>query len=132
MNDLCPCGSKQNYTACCGAIITGKKEASTCLELMKSRYSAYVKADINYLILSHHSKTRPPKRERLSIKKWAESVQWMQLIIVNTSDGLSSDTKGHVEFKALYFENGQINQIHEKSLFQRENGKWVYVSGEHI
>jgi len=132
MNDLCPCGSKQNYADCCGAIINGKREAVTCLELMKSRYSAYTKADINYLILSHHSKTRPTAKERNGIKQWAESVRWMQLIIVNTRNGTATDNEGHVEFKALYFEDGQIQQIHEKSLFQRENGKWIYVSGAHF
>lgn len=132
MNKICPCGSKQNYEACCGSIISGKRNAQTCLELMKSRYSAYTKADINYLMLSHHSKTRPKQKERMGIKLWAESVRWMQLIIVNTWDGAATDKEGHVEFKALYFEDGKIQQIHEKSLFQRENGKWVYVSGVHF
>lgn len=131
MIKTCPCGSKQNYADCCGAIISGKRNAATCLELMKSRYSAYTKADINYLMLSHHSKTRPVNKERKGIQKWAKSVRWMQLIIVNTWNGNLSDNEGHVEFKALYFENGLIQQIHEKSLFQRENGKWVYVSGAH-
>lgn len=131
MNESCPCGSKEEYADCCGAIISGKRNATTCLVLMKSRYSAYTKADINYLMLCHHSKTRPANKERNSIKRWAESVRWMQLIIVNTWDGTASDNEGKVEFKALYFENGQIGQIHEKSLFQRENGKWVYVSREH-
>ena len=131
MNEICACGSKQNYINCCGAIISGKRNATTCLELMKSRYTAYTKADINYLLLSHHSKTRPPQKEGKSIKQWAESVRWMQLVIVNSWNGLAHDNEGYVEFKALYFEAGQIGQIYEKSLFQRENGKWVYVSGKH-
>ena len=132
MNDNCPCGSKLNYVDCCGAIISGKRNATTCLELMKSRYSAYTKTNINYLMLSHHSKTRPQQKERLGIKLWAESVRWMQLIIVNTWDGTANDKEGYVEFKALYFEDGQMKQIHEKSLFQHENGLWVYVSGKHF
>ncbi|MCY1722966.1 YchJ family metal-binding protein [Prolixibacteraceae bacterium Z1-6] len=131
MNDLCPCGSKQDYTVCCGAIISDQREAGTALELMKSRYTAYTNADIDYLMRSHHSSTRPIK-ERKSIKRWAESVKWMQLIILNTWDGTSSDEKGYIEFKALFLENGQINQIHEKSFFKREKEKWVYVSGAHF
>ncbi len=130
MNETCPCNSNQNYTECCGAIISGKREATTCLELMKSRYSAYTKADINYLMLSHHSSTRPTK-DRKAIQLWTKSVKWMQLIIVNTWNGSASDNEGYVEFKALYFEDGKIKQIHEKSFFQRENKKWVYVSGVH-
>lgn len=132
MNTNCPCGSKLSYADCCGAIIRGKRNAATSLELMKSRYSAYTKADINYLMLSHSSKTRPHQKERQGLKLWAKSVSWMQLNIVNTWDGKETDAEGYVEFKALYFEDGQIRQIHEKSFFQRENGKWVYVSGVHF
>lgn len=132
MNEICPCGSKRNYADCCATIISGKRKAETCLELMKSRYSAYTKANINYLMRSHHSKTRPSVKERSGIIQWAESVRWMQLLIVNTWDGNADDKKGFVEFKALYFENGKIQQLHEKSLFERENGKWVYVSGVHF
>ncbi|MGL5318935.1 MAG: YchJ family metal-binding protein, partial [Bacteroidales bacterium] len=40
-------------------------------------------------------------------------------------------TTGYVSFRALYFENGKIDQIHEDSFFEKENGKWVYVSGTH-
>ena len=130
-NNICPCGSKQNYSDCCGAIINRKREAATCLELMKSRYTAYTLADVNYLMLSHHSGTRPATSERKGIKKWAESVKWMQLIIVDTWNGTTNDTEGYVEFKAMYFDNGQLSQVHEKSFFKRENKRWVYVSGIH-
>ncbi len=132
MKELCPCGSKQKYADCCGAIINRKREATTSLELMKSRYSAFTIADIDYLMRSHDSKTRPTLKERKGIKRWAESVRWLQLIIVDIQDGNATDNEGYVEFKALYFENGQINQIHERSLFRKENGKWVYVSGVHF
>ena len=53
----------------------------------------------------------------------------MGLTVLHTEDGDSSNEVGTVEFKALYIENGELSQIHEKSLFQRENEKWVYVSG---
>lgn len=131
MNNFCPCGSKQKYEDCCGAIINRKREAATCLELMKSRYTAYTQGNIEYLMLSHHSSTRPTGKERKGIKQWAESVKWMQLRIVNIWGGNEQDTEGYVEFKALYFEKGQISQIHEKSFFKRENKRWVYISGVH-
>jgi len=130
MSTTCPCGSKNEYSDCCGAIINGKRNASTAEELMRSRYSAFVKADIDYLMRSHHSKTRPLK-ERKDIETWTKSVQWMGLVILNTAAGQINDLKGHVEFRALYLESGRMEQIHENSLFEKENGKWVYVSGEH-
>ena len=131
MQNLCPCGSGQVFANCCEAIISGKKDALTAQELMRSRYTAFTQANIDYLMRSHSVKTRPVK-ERKSIEKWAKSVVWMGLTIIQTQAGEASDELGYVEFKALYLENGKPQQIHEKSLFQRENGKWVYVSGEHF
>ena len=53
-------------------------------------------------------------------------------MILNTQDGEVTDDTGYVEFRAMYMEDGQMQQIHEKSLFKRENQKWVYVSGVHF
>ncbi len=131
MQNRCPCGSGLTYADCCEPIISGRKEAITAQQLMRSRYTAFTKANVDYLMRSHSAKTRPIK-ERKSIEKWAKSLNWMGLTILDTQDGEANDEIGYVEFKALYLENGRPQQIHEKSLFQRENGIWVYVSGEHF
>ena len=129
MNTLCPCGSNQPFHQCCAPIISGLKDADTAEALMRSRYTAFTKADVDYLLRSHHSRTRPT-RERKSIKQWAQSVQWMGLVVLKSEAGQAADQMGIVEFRALYLENGQMQQIHERSSFEREQGKWVYVSGE--
>jgi SEC-C motif-containing protein len=131
MQNICPCGSGFSFSACCEPIISGRKDAATARELMRSRYTAFTLANVDYLMRSHSAKTRPIK-ERKSIEKWAKSVVWMGLTILDTQAGEPGDEVGYVEFKALYLENGKPEQIHEKSLFQRENGKWVYVSGVHF
>ena len=131
MPDLCPCGSGLLFANCCQPIISGKKEALTAQELMRSRYTAFTQANVDYLMRSHSAKTRPIK-ERKSIEKWAKSVNWMGLTIIQTQAGDANDEIGYVEFKALYLENGKPQQIHEKSLFEREKGIWVYVSGVHF
>jgi len=130
MQNLCPCGSSLSFSVCCEPIISGKKDAVTAQELMRSRYTAFTKANVDHLMRSHSAKTRPVKESK-SIEKWAKSVVWMGLTIIQTQAGEARDETGYVEFKALYLENGKPQQIHEKSLFQRENGKWVYVSGVH-
>lgn len=130
MQNLCPCGSGLSYSACCEPIISGRNEAVTAQALMRSRYVAFTLADVDYLMRSHSAKTRPVK-DRKSIEKWAKSVNWMGLAILETHAGEASDEIGTVEFKATYLENGKLQQIHEKSLFHCENGKWVYVSGVH-
>lgn len=130
MQNLCPCGSGLSYSACCEPIISGRNEAVTAQALMRSRYVAFTLANVDYLMRSHSAKTRPVKN-RKNIEKWAKSVNWMGLTILETQTGEASDEIGTVEFKATYMENGKLQQIHEKSLFHRENGKWVYVSGVH-
>jgi len=131
MNILCPCGSTLTYQACCGLIISGAREAATCQELMRSRYVAFTMHNVDYLMRSQHSETRSVK-ESGQIKKWAQSVQWMGLTILHTQEGEATDQIGYVEFRALYLEGGKMQQIHENSLFKRENQKWVYVSGVHF
>ena len=128
MHSLCPCGSGQLLVSCCNPIVSGVNDAITAQELMRSRYTAFTQANIDYLMRSHSAKTRPVKESK-SIEKWAKSVVWMGLTIIQTQAGEAGDKIGYIEFKALYFENGKPEQIHEKSLFQRENGKWRYVSG---
>ncbi len=131
MSNLCPCGSQKDKNDCCLAIISGKRDAKTASELMRSRYTAFTLADGVYLMRSHHSQTRPV-REQKSIEAWAKSVQWMGLVILGTQAGEAPDHTGFVEFRALYLEGGKMQQIHEKSLFKREHGKWVYFSGTHL
>lgn len=129
MQTLCPCGSKKESKDCCLLIINGEKEAKTAEDLMRSRYTAFTLANIDYLMRSQHSKTRDLK-DKKNIQNWAASVLWTGLQVLETKAGTVRDESGFVEFKALYVEHGKLQQIHEKSLFRRENNKWVYVSGE--
>lgn len=98
---------------------------------MRSRYTAFTIANADYLMKSHHISTRPVK-EKEEIKNWAQSVKWMGLSIINTIKGQINDKEGMVEFKALYMDKGQLQAIHEKSLFRKEKGMWFYVSGQHV
>lgn len=130
MQNLCPCGSTLNYMDCCGAIIEGVTPALTAEQLMRSRYTAFTLANADYLMKSWHTKTRNVK-EKVSIRHWAKSVKWIKLEIINKSGGEQTDRQGFVKFRAVYFENGGVEQIMENSYFEKENDLWVYVSGEH-
>ncbi|HNW49567.1 MAG TPA: YchJ family metal-binding protein [Prolixibacteraceae bacterium] len=129
--EYCACGSKKPADECCSLILSGKRDAATAEELMRSRYVAFTKIDVDYLMRSHHSKTRPVK-ERKSIERWSRSVQWMGLTILSTEAGKENDLTGVVVFRALFLANGELQQLQERSFFERENGKWVYVSGVHF
>lgn len=123
----CPCSIEKKYSDCCKKAHQNIGSVSSAEALMRSRYSAFVLANIEYLQKSHHSKTRPLKKEKRDIEKWAKSVKWLKLEVLNTTKGTANDSTGTVEFKAFFMENGEINVIHENSKFVKENNHWVYV-----
>ncbi|MCY1634090.1 YchJ family protein [Marinifilum sp. D737] len=130
MSSPCYCGKSNSYEECCGTIHSGKRKTETAEDLMRSRYSAFVIADIAYILKTYSSKTRPLNQEK-EILDWAKSVDWKRLDVVNTNKGNSMDDNGHVEFKAYYKEDGIDQCLHENSFFEKENEQWVYVSGEY-
>jgi len=123
----CPCNPSQEYTDCCEKVHKNILKVTTAEQLMRSRYSAFVLANINYLQISHHSSTRPSKQEKRDIEKWTKSVSWIKLEVLNSTKGKKVDTTGIVEFKAFFMENGNMNVIHENSEFCKENKHWVYL-----
>lgn len=127
----CPCNPTKNYSDCCKKAHDNIFSVTTAEALMRSRYSAFVLADITYLQKSHHSTTQPSKRAKKETLAWTTSVEWLKLDVLNTSKGIKNDTNGTVEFKAFFMENGRMNSIHENSNFCKENGHWVYLDGTH-
>jgi len=124
-NEQCPCGTGKDFNNCCGPIIEGRLPAQTAEELMRSRYTAFTLANGDYLMKSHHPGTRNPK-DKANIEKWAKSVIWLKLEILNFTLGLPKDNLGTVEFKAFYLENGRVQFIHENSIFKRVLDSWLY------
>lgn len=122
----CYCGSLKKYVDCCQLAHHDIQQATSAEQLMRSRYSAFVLANGDYLMRSHHSSTRPLK-EKESIVKWAKSVTWLKLEILETTKGQAEDSQGSVTFNAYYMENGKMNHIHEKSAFIKENKIWYYL-----
>ena len=120
-----PCGSTKTYQNCCKIARNSLANVITAEQLMRSRYTAFTMGEGDYLMESHHSTTRPIK-EKKNIVKWANSVTWLGLVIINTTNGTDKDTEGTVEFKAHFLENGKPQFIHENSKFIKENNCWVY------
>lgn len=122
MEALCPCGNNLPYSSCCEQFILGKKNPDTAEQLMRSRYSAYVKIAIDYLIETTHISTRK-LYSRKEIEKWAKSNKWLKLEIIQS-------TENTVEFNAHFGQGLYHPEIyHEISTFTKDNGKWYYVEG---
>ena len=122
----CYCGSLKPYKNCCEIAHNQLAQVKTAEQLMRSRYSAFVLANGDYLMESHHSSTRPIK-EKKAITNWAKSVQWIKLEVLETSKGKEQDNEGTVTFNAYFYENGSVEVIHEKSAFIKENNNWKYL-----
>lgn len=122
----CPCGTQKSYDACCGLFISGKQKASSPETLMRSRYTAYTKANIDYI----QNTMRPPASNEfnpIEAYQWARRVQWKKLDVLRVSP---FDTKGWVEFIAYFIEEDQPQQIHETSEFHFIDNTWFYVNGK--
>ncbi|MFA8436217.1 MAG: YchJ family protein [Marinifilaceae bacterium] len=122
----CPCGLKKSYQDCCGSIIEGRRIAGSPEELMRSRYSAFVKQETDYLMRTHVAEYRPVNS--LEISEWNATVEWLGLEVLHTS--CNDEVSGWVEFKAHFRENGKRSVIHENSFFRKEEEHWLYVNGE--
>lgn len=120
----CPCGSGLKYTDCCGRFIETDQTPQTAKDLMRSRYTAYVKSNSDYLLTTWHSSTRPDNLDERNTQKW------IGLKIIGTEAGQADDSEGVVEFIAGYKVNGRAYRLHEISRFVKEDDRWFYVDGD--
>ena len=131
----CACGSGLAYAQCCAVAHNNHLAVKTPEQLMRSRYTAFTKGLVDYLLATH----RPPTPianlddERVALLVSVQSRQWVGLEIIEAPTPIGSE--GFVEFKAYCVEHGsnQRQCLHERSRFQRlatQKGKaWFYIDG---
>lgn len=120
----CGCGSRASYAECCGPIHAGTP-APTAERLMRSRYSAFVLRDVDYLLRSWDPETRPATLELDA------EIAWRRLFISDTTAGGPEDDEGYVTFTAIARSAGERFEQRERSYFARgTDGHWRYVDGE--
>ena len=99
---------------------------------MRSRYSAFAKGEIAYIINTQIN-DRDIDHVRANLEKSAHHVNWLDLIILSTRGGTSEDTRGEVEFLARFYDrdHDQTDMLHEVSQFCKIAQEWIYVDGIH-
>lgn len=127
---LCPCGNQQDYSRCCQPFHQGIACAPSAEALMRSRYSAYVRGNIEYLLSTRHPSTRHLDNPT-SLQHSIEHTQWLNLTVTHCTQGTPNDTTGTVTFTAHYLEHGNRGILTETSQFVRENAQWYYVDGDY-
>lgn len=88
---------------------------------MRSRYTAFVRGDVAYLLATWHPDHRPATLELDARTKWLG-------LEVRRHRALSMD-EAEVEFVARSSLGGRAMRLHETSRFRREGGRWYYVDG---
>jgi SEC-C motif-containing protein len=128
-NQSCPCGSGSDFADCCGPIIDGTRESETAEQLMRARYSAFVTGAIDFIVSSTHTRTR--KEIDLDfVRQWSETSTWRGLEIFETK--VLNEDKAFISFEAQFTQNGEEHHHREKSLFEREDGQWRFVTGDEL
>ena len=118
----CPCGSGRKFKECCHAIHLSPKAARHPEQLMRARYSAHAKNNLDFIMKSWHPDTRPDDVN--IVKDWNDQCTWLALNVANSR---KLGNKGVVEFVALYRQKGQLQQHHEIANFKFEKGQWWYL-----
>ncbi len=124
----CPCGSGAASDACCARYHAGEP-APTALALMRSRYTAYVRGAVDYLIETQDPSNRASV-DREGVAARSRDTQWLGLEIVDTAQGGAHDAEGIVEFIARGVIGGAPFAQRERSRFRRLDGRWYYLDGK--
>ncbi|MGR9046411.1 MAG: YchJ family protein [Gammaproteobacteria bacterium] len=123
-SDRCLCGSGLPYRQCCAPYHTGDNIPDTAESLMRSRFTAFALHNAAYLLSTWDAAARPVD---IDISK--DRAEWLRLEIVGTKKGGKHDSKGLVEFRAYFLQDGEEHVMHELSRFKKAGGRWFYLDG---
>ena len=133
----CPCGGAApdqrsgarppRFALCCGRFIDDGEAAPNALELMRSRYSAYVLGENDYLRATWAPQTCPVDLD--ADPHAPDAPRWLGLQIKRFAT--QDDHHAEVEFIARYKVGGRAHRLHELSRFLRgDDGRWRYLDGD--
>jgi len=97
---------------------------------MRSRFSAFAVGDHSYI-----NATQKLGGDKSLVESDADETtvqtRWTKLEIHSTEAGSIKDNTGTVTFSAHFEEGRHQGQLTERSVFEKINGQWFYVSGDH-
>ncbi len=121
----CFCGNESTFEDCCQPIIDGIMDAKNAEVLMRSRFTAYVIKNYQYILHTYAA----PQRNNITLSELAVNAkdsQWLSLQVL--AYHFETNT-AQVEFKVFYQVHNSYYVMHELSDFMLEAGKWVYTNG---
>lgn len=103
----CPCGSGLPYKSCCKIYHDGIKLPESAEALMRSRYSAYAKKLVKYIVDTTHPENplaksttdnSTPSALEKDVKATCDKINWERLKVLDCRDGSSPD-EAYVTFQ---------------------------------
>jgi SEC-C motif-containing protein len=130
--DLCPCGSGERYAACCRPFHAGTAEAHTAERLMRSRFSAFARREVDYLWKTlhpdHPDRRRPEADVRRELLAACNRYRYVRLAVLAVEERPAGEESG-VTFRAEVYESGKDRSFSEASRFRHDGVGWRYLSG---
>ncbi len=107
----------------------GAQRPETAEQLMRSRYTAYVQGEVDYILATTAA---APRRaiDRAELTEYCRTLRGVSLRIVETEAGGALDERGVVTFVATLRAAGRQFIQRERSRFVREQGRWMYLDGD--
>jgi SEC-C motif domain protein len=125
-NIPCPCGSGLTISECCGPYLLGNKIVDdTPINVLKTRFTAFVLADGEYILKTWHKLYRPKTKAKI-ISIESKSCKYTKLEIIH--DEINEDS-GKIEYIARYRKGVIFGYIHEIANFKKEGNEWFYTDG---
>jgi SEC-C motif-containing protein len=121
----CPCASGQRLLVCCGMLHIGHI-ASNAEALMRSRYSAYVLGQVDYLVQT----TLPIQQVGLDvdgIRQWSTQSQWLGLTVLEAQVASHSAYHAWVTFEARWSDAEGVHVHRERSAFVQTQEQWFFI-----
>lgn len=120
----CPCGSGLVLEACCQRYLSGQAWPPTPEALMRSRYTAYVLHDDDYIMKTWADNETKPT---VLFEKNDIRPKFVKLEVLETSIN-DEQTQGTVHFIAKARTSFGAQTLQELSLFQKDaQGHWLYM-----
>lgn len=128
--NLCPCSSGKEYNHCCKPFHEGIRPENA-VQLMRSRYSAYVLNLPDYIIKTTHPASPQYVENHFSwkrgISQFSRNFTFQRLEVLDFKE---KNTLATVTFTAYLSQKDRDATFTEKSYFEKVNDRWLYRGGQ--
>lgn len=128
-NDQCPCGSLKKYKKCCKVFHDGTN-AKTAEQLMRSRFTAYILNDANYIIKTTHKSNQ---EYTLNIESWKKDIMnfsdYTEFLGLEILESVEGKEESFIKFNAILKQGNLDASFTENSRFLKVENRWFYVDG---